>query len=398
MGKHKVRFGFIAATLSLWMAFAASATPIPLYDLYHRESGVSLNELALTSVFYFVGAVTALLIFGRISNYIGRKFSAFLVIGLAALSTVMFLEVDSAFPLIAGRFFLGLACGLASSALTAFVADTAPEEPTWLSPTIISNAPFIGLTVGALLSGVLVQYGPDERHLCYYIILLGLAACALLISASGETIARKPGLIASLRPRMVLPPADKRLYPVAAATFVATWAMGGFYQAYGPTIAAQELGTLNTFMAALVFSAYLLPGTIGSALTARLTPAQTQRFGMILFTIAVTGIILTMKIGHVSGFLIASAIAGAAQGGVVTGSIRSLMTDVTKEERAGVLSVIFATSYTGAAVPTLIAGQLSQFLNLFQLTLCYGALALIGCIITLLFAREPQHNIYKEPR
>ena len=74
------------------------------------------------------------------------------------------------------------------------------------------------------------------------------------------------------------------------------------------------------------------------------------------------------------------------------------MTDVTKEERAGVLSVIFATSYTGAAVPTLIAGQLSQFLNLFQLTLCYGALALIGCIITLLFAREPQHNIYKEPR
>lgn len=392
MAALKIKFGFMAATLSLWMAFAASATPIPLYDLYHRESGVSLSELALTSVFYFVGAVVALLIFGRISDYFGRKPVALLIAGLAALSTIMFLNVESALPLIAGRFLLGLACGLASSALTAYVADTAPEEPKWLAPTIISNAPFIGLTVGALLSGALVEYGPNARHLCYYVVLGGLFLCAVLIAASKETVARKPGVLASLRPRIALPHADRRLYPVAAATFFATWAMGGFYQAYGPSIAAQELGTMNTFMAALVFSAYLLPGTVGSALTARLTPAQTQRRGMVIFTLAVAGLILTMKMGHIAGFLITSAIAGAAQGAVVTGSVRSLMADVVKEERAGVLSVIFATSYTGAAIPTLIAGRLSKSLDLFELTLCYGVLIVIVCILTLLFAREPKHE------
>lgn len=378
------------------MAFAASAAPIPLYDLYHRENGVSLNELALTSVFYFVGAVLALLVFGRVSDYLGRKPVALLVAGFAALSTIMFLNVESAFPLIAGRFFLGLACGLASSAITAFVADTAPEEPAWLSPTIISNAPFIGLTIGAMMSGALVEYGPNPRHLCYFIILGGLAVCSVLIAFSNETAKRKPGVISSLRPKMVLPQSDKRLYPVAAATFVATWATGGFYQAYGPSIAAQQLGTLNTFMAALVFSAYLLPGTLGSAVTARLTPAQTQRRGMVVFTLAVIGLIVTMKMGHVIGFLVVSAIAGAAQGAVVTGSVRSLMVGVKKEERAGVLSVIFATSYTGAAIPTFIAGRLSSCLDLFQLMLCYGVLAVIVCLITLIFAREPKYNMRSE--
>ncbi|MAI62057.1 MAG: hypothetical protein CBB87_06145 [Micavibrio sp. TMED27] len=396
MSKSNIKFGFVAATLSLWMAYAASAAPIPLYDLYHRENDVSLNDLALTSVFYFAGAVFALLIFGRISNHIGRKPSALLVLGLAALSTVMFLEVDSALPLIAGRFFLGVACGLASSALTAYVADTAPEEPAWLSPTIISNAPFIGLTVGALMSGALVEYGPNARHLCYFVILSGLVICSVLIALSKDTVERMPGLVKSLRPCMVLPQKDRRLYPVAAATFVATWAMGGFYQAYGPSIAAQELGTLNTFMAALVFSAYLLPGTVGSAVTARLTPTQTQRRGMVVFTLSVAVLIYMMHLNHILGFLIFSSIAGAAQGAVVTGSVRSLMVGVEKKERAGVLSVIFATSYAGAAVPTLIAGRLSNYLDLFELTLCYGALALIVCVITLLFAHEPQYNEVSE--
>ena len=95
-------------------------------------------------------------------------------------------------------------------------------------------------------------------------------------------------------------------------------------------------------------------------------------------------------------FLIFSSIAGAAQGAVVTGSVRSLMVGVEKKERAGVLSVIFATSYAGAAVPTLIAGRLSNYLDLFELTLCYGALALIVCVITLLFAHEPQYNEVSE--
>lgn len=382
--------GFIAATISLLMAFAVSATPIPLYDIYRRADGLTYGDLSLTAVVYFVGAVTALLIFGRISDHLGRKPVTFLVFGLEAVACILLLNVDSALPLVVGRLLLGLACGLASSAIASYVVDRAPSSPNWLAAVVVGNSPMTGLTIGALASGALVEYGPYPRVLCYLVVLAGLAVCALLIVWSRETVTRRPGLIASLRPRFSLPQADRRLYPVAACTFVATWALGGFFQAYGPSVAANQLGTLNAFTAALVFSSYLLPCVVGGPLAGRFTPATAQRLGMVVFTLAVGGILVSLKTSSIGAFLLTSAIAGAAQGMVVTGSIRSLLTDVSSQQRAGVLSLIYATSYTGAAVPSFIAGQLSSFMGLFQIAVCYGFLAVFACVVILLFARNPR--------
>src|SRR5205823_14166175 len=63
---------FVAASLSFVAVFAASASPIPLYELYHRTSSVTKTDLSLTAVAYFVAAVTALHVFGRLSNHLGR--------------------------------------------------------------------------------------------------------------------------------------------------------------------------------------------------------------------------------------------------------------------------------------------------------------------------------------
>lgn len=385
--KQSPNTGFIAAALSLLMVFAASATPIPLYDLYRREEGLTYSDLSLTAVVYFIGAVVALLIFGRISNHLGRKPAAFITFTLAALASLILLDVSSAAPLIVGRLLLGLASGLASSAIASFVVDTAPLSQEWLPAAIVSNSPMVGLTIGAFSSGTLVEFAPLPRDLCYIVVLTGLAVCTILIAFSKEPVTTKPGLIASLKPKFSLPHRDRRLYPLAACTFVATWALGGFFQAFAPSIAANQLGSNSTLMAALIFSSYLIPGAFSTPLAARLSPANAQRFGMVTFTLAICGLLLSLKLALLAPFIISSVIAGAAQGIVLTGSTRSLLSGVLMQQRAGILSLIFATSYAGAASTTLIAGQLSHFLNLFQLACCYGVLALIACIITLVFAR-----------
>lgn len=390
MNKKKLNIEFVGATASLLMAFAASATPIPLYDVYRRAEGLTYSDLSLTAVVYFVGAVSALLFFGRISNHLGRKPVTYIVFGLSAVASLILLHVDSALPLILARFLLGLACGLASSGIAAYVVDSAPARLRWLAAVVVANSPMVGLTIGALVSGSLVEYAPYQRVLCYFVVLGGVILCALLVVLGRETVERTPGLIQSLRPVFTMPQADRRLYPVAACTFVATWALGGFYQAFGPTIAANQFGTQNAFTAALVFSSYLLPSAVGGPLTARFTPAKAQRVGMVIYTLAVVGLLASLKLSMLNGFLLMGALAGASQGAVLTGSIRSLLEGVSAKERAGVLSLIYATSYTGAAVPSFLAGQLSRYMNLFELALCYGALALIACIITLVFARNPQ--------
>lgn len=375
------------------MMFAASATPIPLYDIYRRANGLTYNDLSLTAVVYFIGAITALLVLGRISNHVGRKPAVFLAFGFASTATVILLDVGSGLPLIVGRFLLGLSCGLASSSIASFVVDSAQTSfPKWLPAVVVANSPMVGLTMGALASGALVEYGPYPRTLCYLVVLVGLLACAVCVALSKETVRRTPRLLASLRPSFSLPQADRRLYPVAACVFVATWALGGFYQAYGTSITSTQLATQSTLTAAAVFSSYLLPCAIGGPFSARLSPANAQRLGMVVFTLAVIGSLVSLKQSMTIPFLLTSALAGAAQGAAVTGSIRSLLEDVSASQRAGVLSLIYATSYAGAAVPSFIAGQLSKFMGLFQIAICYGALAIVACCLVLLFARNPQRQ------
>jgi MFS family permease len=389
--KIKVNLGFIAASLAFLVIFAASATPIPLYDIYRKADGLNYNDLALTAVVYFIGAITALLIFGRISNHLGRKPVIFLCFALAAVSSIILLDVSSATPLILGRLLLGLACGLASSAVASYIVDKGSSLPNWVPAAVVSNSPMVGLTIGAVVSGSLVEYAPYPRELCYFVVLTALAICTVLIIFSKESVEQKPGVISSLKPKFSLPHEDKRLYPIAACTFIATWALGGFYQAYGPSIAVSQLGTHSTLMAAIVFSSYLLPCALGGPLTAGFSPANAQRYGMVVYTLAVIGILISIKFSLIESFLITSAFAGAAQGAVLTGSIRSLLADISSQERAGVLSLIYATSYAGAAIPSFIAGQLSHFMNLFQIAVFYGLLAVVACIITLMFARNPKH-------
>ncbi|WFS64369.1 MFS transporter [Pseudodesulfovibrio thermohalotolerans] len=255
---------------------------------------MTYGDLAMTAVVYFIGAITALLIFGRISNHLGRNPVTLLAFGLSAASIIM-LDVNDAVPLVVARLLLGLSCGLASSAIAAYVVDSALPSLAWLSAVIVGNYPMVGLILGALASGVLVEYGPYPRTLCYLIVLVEVAVVCTLVLLSRETVERKPGLVASFRPVFSLPHADRRLYPIAVCLFVATWALGGFFQAYGPSIAADQLGSQSTVTAAIVFSSFLLPSAIVGPLSARLSPAKAQRIGVVVFTLAVGGVIFAVK-------------------------------------------------------------------------------------------------------
>jgi MFS family permease len=389
LNKHPKDIGFIAATASVIAIFAAGASPIALYSSYRRFNGITFIDLSFTAVGYFAGALTALVVLGRLSNYLGRRFVSLLALGLAATACLILLDVTSATPLIIGRILQGLACGLGSSAIASFIVDNAPQSPPWLAAATVSGAPMLGLTAGAVSAGLLVEYGPAPRVLPYLVVVAALCVCAVLIALSRETVVRRPGVLASFRPQFMLPQRARRLFPVAVCTFVCTWSFGGFYQGFGPSMATDLLGSNNALVAAMVFASMMAPSVFGAALSGRLLPASAQRFGMVVFFLAVTGVLLSLKAKMVVPFLMASAFAGVAQGVTLAGSIRALLAGAVAEERAGVLSVIYATCYASAAIPSLIVGQLSRSLNLLQIAAGYGMLAALGCVFTLLAARNP---------
>lgn len=381
---------FAAAACSLVLVFAAAGTPIPLYNTYRAADGITNGDFALASVGYFVAAATSLLVFGRLSDHLGRRPIALAAMLSAALGCVVLMATHSVLPLLSGRILQGLACGIASSCLGSYVVDSAPERPGWLPAAITSSAPMLGVSIGALGSGALVEYGPEPRVLVYAILAALLVLFAATMAVSSETVARTRGAWASLRPRVQIPAGTGRLVATAGATSVATWSLGGFYQAFGPSVTADHLGTTNALAAAAVYSSVMILNPIGGPLSARLSPAASVRSGMTAFILAVTAIMIALKSGSTIPLIAASLVVGIAQGAAATGAMRALLAETQAEERAGLLSTFFLISYSGVAIPGMIAGQLTHRFDLYQIAIGYAVLGIIAAIVAMLGARNPK--------
>lgn len=384
-----LRRTFVVASASLVAVFAASAAPVPVFNVYRAENGLTTADLSLSVVAYFAGTIIALLCLGRLAHHLGRR-----PVGLATLLTMIacslvLLDVTGLGALVAGRFLMGVGAGLASSALTSYIADSAPDRPAWAAGVVTSQAPMLGLTIGSVISGALVQYVPGARVWVYVVMAALLALCLLLMLGCRETGEPTPGVWRSLRPRVSVPARARSLLPVALSVFTATWALGAFYQSFVPTIARDQLHSDNALVVSLLFAAYMAPSVAGAPLVGRLLPATAQRLGMVVFVVGVTGILVALVTTSVVVMTTATIVASVGQGMGVSASMRALLLGSTAAERPSLMAAIYLACYTGAMVPSIIAGQLSHVLPTVTIAFGYGVLALVATAITLVFARNP---------
>lgn len=384
-----LRRTFVVASASLVAVFAASAAPVPVFNVYRADNGLTTADLSLSVVAYFAGTIIALLCLGRLAHHLGRR-----PVGLATLLTMIagslvLLDVTGLGALVAGRFLMGVGAGLASSALTSYIADSAPDRPAWVAGVVTSQAPMLGLTIGSVISGALVQYVPGARVWVYVAMAALLALCLLLMLGCRETGEPTPGVWRSLRPRVSVPARARSLLPVALSVFTATWALGAFYQSFVPTIARDQLHSDNALVVSLLFAAYMAPSVAGAPLVGRLLPATAQRLGMVVFVVGVTGILVALVTTSVVVMTTATIVASVGQGMGVSASMRALLLGSTAAERPSLMAAIYLACYTGAMVPSIIAGQLSHVLPTVTIAFGYGVLALVATAITLVFARNP---------
>ncbi|MFL0358260.1 MFS transporter [Curtobacterium flaccumfaciens] len=383
---------FVVVALAFVAVFLGSGTPVPLYNTYRADDGITSAGLAITTVVYLGTTAVALLTTGRLSNHVGRRPVAIVAALFAAAGCLVMLDVHGLPELMAGRVLQGIACGIASSALGSYVLDLTPERPGWLGPVITSNAPPFAIPLGALISGVLVQYGPAPRFLVYSIVAGVLVVLAILLALCPDPVERRPGALASLIPRVHVPRGQGRLLFAVGAGLVGTWALSGFYQAFSPVLAADELGTSNAFIVALVFASIVVLSPVGGLLTGRLRAVTGMRLGLVVFVVATAAILLTLHLGQIWWFLAASAFAGIAQGSANAGGMRSILGEAAPADRAGLLATLYLISYAGAAGPGLVAGQFATFMATDQIAVGYGALVVVAVVVALVTLAARQTN------
>ncbi|WP_329260014.1 MFS transporter [Actinoallomurus sp. NBC_01490] len=384
------RPAFLSAVTSLAAAFVAVGSTIPLFNIYRAEEGFSNADISMTVVAYSAATLTTLLVMGRLSNYLGRRPTSIASLGLLVLGCLLLLNVHDIGTLIAGRLLMGLGAGLASTSLTSYIVDAAPARPAWLASVASSQTVMFGLAVGAIASGALVQFGPWPRELIYLVAAGLLLLSAVLIAISPETETPSPGAWRSLRPHVRVPARARRLLPVAAAVFLATWATGAFYQAFVPALVEDQLHTRSPLVLGLVFAAYMAPSALGAPLEGRFRSAAAQRIGMIIFLAGWIGIITAIATGTLALFVAATVVAGGGQGIGLSAATRGLLYGSALADRAPIFSVVYLICYSAATFPSLISGRLSNTFSLPQIALGYGALALLAALFTVVAARDPR--------
>ncbi|MEV8214000.1 MFS transporter [Leifsonia sp. NPDC077715] len=385
----RLLFAFVSAVVALIAAFAAVGSTIPLFNLYRAEDHFTNAGIALTVVAYSFGTIGTLLVLGRLSNYVGRRAAAITALALLIAGCVVLLNVHVIGVLVTGRLLMGLGAGMASSSLAAYIVDAAPKRPAWLASVASSQTVMLGLAVGAIGSGALVQFAPLPRQLVFLVAIALLIVSAVLAALSPETVTKTPFAWSSLRPSVRVPHHVRPLLPVAAAVILPTWATGAFYQAFVPALVADELHTKNPLILGLVFAGYMAPSAFGAPLGHRFAPATAQRIGMTGFMLGWAGLITANATGALPLFLVATIVAGVGQGIAISAVTHGLVFGSSIAERAAIFTVVYLLSYSGATIPSLIAGQLSTVVPVPQIAVGYAVFALLGTAYTVVAAKNP---------
>lgn len=348
----KGAFAAVAAVFILFLA--ASSAPSPLYVIYQEQWHFEAWALTVVFALYVLGMLASLLTVGGLSDHLGRRPVLAAAIALEVVALVLFLVAGNVYVLSAARVLQGIATGAATTTLSAMLVDL--ELVRGRAGVITSIAPLSGLAAGALGSGILVELAPSPTRLVYALLLAGMTAAAVVVARAPETSPRRPGAVASLRPRVAMPAhlrAD--LVPLVPAG-IAAWALGGMYLSLGPSVAAQLLGLHSHLIGGVVVT--LLAGTGAVSITLlRSRPAS----ALLAPSAALLGIGTLISLsGVVQGLAwlaaVGTVISGIGFGASVLATFGTLARVAKPHERGEVFALANVINYLGNSVPAVLGG------------------------------------------
>jgi MFS family permease len=336
---------FAVASISLVVVFAAAGAPIPLLVSLGAGDGGGRADLAGVATAYFAGTLGALLVFGRVSDHIGRRPMVVAAILSAAAASGITAATEDVSVFVAARVLQGVSIGFAASAIGALVVDMAPRRAPWLGATVAAAAAPVGVPVGVLAMSLWF----DTVDAVLTVLCVLLVACAVVVVVGVGAGRRRPGALRSLLPRFSSP-RSRRAHVVAV--FVATgsmWGFGGVHQTFGPTIAADAFGETSPLVGGLVFIALPLGTPLGAILIGLLGPRRSVMVGAVGSAVGVAGVWAAVNNGALPGFVVSCALVGASQAAVLGGAAAWILARTDIEHRAGALATYSFVSYGSAA-------------------------------------------------
>jgi MFS family permease len=298
-----------------------------------------------------------------------------LVVQAAAMA--VFLSADGVGSLLLARSVQGLATGAAVGVLGAYLLDLQPADGSRLGSLVNSAAPMAGLGLGAVGTGVLVQYAPHPTRLVFAILTAVFVVLALATAVLPETVQPVPGALAALRPQVAVPALARRAFAAAVPTMMATWALGGLMLSVGGSLLGSVFGQTNHAVVGAVLGLFAGAAASAAVLARDLSPERMTRVGTEALAVGVVLFVAALASTSLTLFVLAALLAGGGFGAAFLGALRSMTLLAQPHERAALLSAVYVVSYLAFSIPALVAGFLITHLGLRETSLGYGGLVAV---------------------
>jgi MFS family permease len=369
----------IVAVIAAMTFSASGAAPTPLYQEYQSHFGLTPFMVTVIFAAYVLCLLLALLTVGSLSDYVGRRPAILSALAMNVVAMLIFMTAGSAIALIVARAVQGFATGFATTTLGATILDTDRER----APVLNSVTAFAGLSVGTLGAGVLVTYAPAPEQLVFAVLLIASVIEAAILWYMPETAELRPGALASVRPRVRVPPAARTTFAAMTPVNVASWALGGFYFSLMPAVVRVATGATLPIVGGIVVAALMFTGGVVVVALRKVAPDRMLRSGIIALPIGVAITLAGVQYQFVWIMLFGTVVSGLGFGSVFSGALRSVMPWAKADERAALLSAFYVEGYLAFSLPAVLAGFLAPVVGLTRAANFYGIAVIVLALASL---------------
>ncbi|GAA1690633.1 MFS transporter [Glycomyces endophyticus] len=336
----------------------------PLLLLYQERQHYSTAAVNGFLGVYVLGLVPAFLLSGALSDRYGRRPVMFAgVVAAVAASTALAFGESGALMICVGRFLAGVTVGTATCVGTAWMKELSqwPHDPgadTGAGARRATLAFSIGSAAGAVVAGLIAQWGPWPEQLPFVIHAALTLPFAWLVLRAPET-ATTGGVPGPLRAQLRVPAAGHRRF-TRVVLVGGPWVFAASAIGYGylPVLVADATGGWGIAYATLLTALALAASAAVQPLAKHIDRDDSARGLLAGLATIVAGVVLAAAAAHWQSWPVgvaAALLAGAGMGTAMVSGLLEVQRIAAPQDLAGLTGVFYAVSYLGFASPALLA-------------------------------------------
>jgi len=353
------RFQAILVVSAIFLVASAVNLQAPLYITYAELSGYGYGLITVVFAAYVIGLLPILVLFGGISDRIGRKNSILLALILAILATSLMVVLPKIQTLFLTRILQGISFGLCAGATSAYLAELWGNRTR--SARYVAATTSVGFGSGALFTSGALLFGQTLIPSSYWIILILTICCTVLfLGIPEQKKLQNTILILAHIPKGTI---------LIGLTITTAWAVSGLIVAVLPAQLAQH--DLTNWSGLAIFLVMGI-GALAQPIARKMDPLRSIKIGFVLIPSGYLLLLMGSWLGNIVAVLAGAAIAGSACYGFTYLGGMAQFAKAGGVRNARAISGYYIFTYVGFSVPIILIGFISDIAGILNALIYFG--------------------------